>query len=245
MSTLARIMWDHCDQFPIDELAAALAPYGLTVQEFVTGADRYEIEISGPDLPEDLAAIEARARNATPGPWLHYGDGEKEVYVDPDVWDDAPMIACDLGRLADAEFIAAARTDIPALLAKVRRLETERDEARAEAEQLRGDIGAAIQALPDGSVARTLAEQISNALADARADGIRRMEAGRAVALALDTARRRGACVGAIAALTWAHQFLGHSGLAALADDLKAGNPRASDLTRYVQNAVMEVAGDE
>jgi hypothetical protein len=53
----------------------------------------------------DLDAIEARANAATPGPWK---EGSNDVY-----------------SVRNAAFIAAARTDVPALIARVRELEAE------------------------------------------------------------------------------------------------------------------------
>lgn len=87
----------------------------------------------------DLDAIEARANAATPGPWLVVGPcgdcgrfhaaearferevGEFGAYYAS--WHPA-IDGCtpDGGREHDADFIAAARTDIPALVAEVRRL---------------------------------------------------------------------------------------------------------------------------
>ncbi len=60
--------------------------------------------------PLDLDAIEARCDAATRGPWK----------VDLDVFDKQGQ------ELRDATFIAAARTDVPALLALVRELEAEK-----------------------------------------------------------------------------------------------------------------------
>ena len=68
----------------------------------------------------DLDAIEARAAKTTPGPWVAESrdlDGEHLV-VFPD-GEDATVL-CE----RDARFIAAARTDVPALVAEVRRLRT-------------------------------------------------------------------------------------------------------------------------
>lgn len=74
----------------------------------------------------DLPAIRARAEAATPGPWVSDGS----------VWGD---ISCRTGTLfhdiedpADAEFVAMARTDIPALLAEVERLTRNLEYASAE-----------------------------------------------------------------------------------------------------------------
>ena len=82
----------------------------------------------------DLDAIEQRANAASEGPWEHEGVGEiiqhfslpePATIVSTDV---ACMAYCYGGSAAgverdeDAEFIAHARDDVPALLAEVRRL---------------------------------------------------------------------------------------------------------------------------
>jgi hypothetical protein len=112
--------------------------------------------------PEDLAAIEARCEAATPGPWENSyandtgpdDEGFWEWLV-VDTADGEPVAKVDLSRFNktvrkqeehDAAFIAAARADIPRLLAAVReqsdrvkhyqweasQLQAERDAARAE-----------------------------------------------------------------------------------------------------------------
>jgi hypothetical protein len=68
----------------------------------------------------DLDAIEARANDATEGPWSHYGDLGHEVFQSVTDAEEAPTVAFDIGRVADAAFIAHTRTDVPALLAIVR-----------------------------------------------------------------------------------------------------------------------------
>lgn len=87
-------------------------------------------------LPErELAAIEARAAAATPGPW-EWSERVRLVSrsrwvgdASPEVSDDAeplPIIVTDGGVYpphgADRPFLAHARTDVPTLLAEVRRL---------------------------------------------------------------------------------------------------------------------------
>lgn len=70
---------------------------------------------------ETLDAIEACANAATPGPWEHGGN-------DGLVWPERvgdPVSAST--EPEDADFIAAARTDVPALVAEVRRLRAERE----------------------------------------------------------------------------------------------------------------------
>jgi len=88
----------------------------------------------------DLDAIEARANAATPGPWR---DQHHEC---SEVWGPAPdsqthsMQIARIGRaqfdVLNAAFIAHARTDVPALIARVRELEAERDQALADYQDL-------------------------------------------------------------------------------------------------------------
>lgn len=84
----------------------------------------------------DLAAIRARAEKATPGPWNHGGSASDATngYTDEWVWEgtghpigdpDAPDTRICSASAADASFIAHARTDIPALLEEVERLQDE------------------------------------------------------------------------------------------------------------------------
>lgn len=82
---------------------------------------------------DELKAIEARAHAATPGPW-HEGvgklrDGEtREMVISPA---DDVIVALAYGGFGnpvdrttqDRKFIASARTDVPALVAEVRRLQ--------------------------------------------------------------------------------------------------------------------------
>ena len=80
---------------------------------------------------EQLAAIRARCDAATPGPWVArlvynavYGAEAEGVRSEP----DGTMI-CGPGfphpGAEDAEFIAAARADVPALLEEISRLREE------------------------------------------------------------------------------------------------------------------------
>lgn len=83
----------------------------------------------------NLDEIEARANAATPGPWR---DQHHEC---SEVWGPAPdsqthsMQIARIGRaqfdVLNAAFIAAARTDVPTLIARVRELEAECDALRA------------------------------------------------------------------------------------------------------------------
>ena len=77
--------------------------------------------MTDPMTPERLAEIEARAEAATEGPWEAWDRGIGfEVHVNGEGLNSEFR---ETFRQADAEFIAAARTDVPALLAEVRRLQ--------------------------------------------------------------------------------------------------------------------------
>ena len=89
-----------------------------------------------PMTTERLAEIEARANSATQGPWKwHPYMGSGATLAKPNhpfhehnilkTTDDWPPVA------PDADFIAAARTDVPALLAEVRRLQDAAERVRA------------------------------------------------------------------------------------------------------------------
>lgn len=80
--------------------------------------------------PLDLEAIEARSNAATAAPWEAVCDSTRpDIYTksrDGGYMDEGHLLSmskyenCD-----DAEFIAKARTDIPALIAEIRRLRAE------------------------------------------------------------------------------------------------------------------------
>lgn len=67
-----------------------------------------------------LDAIQARADAATDGPWeATWGPREPaRVWVEDDF--DEPLATLAVGAGLDAEFIAAARTDVPVLVAALR-----------------------------------------------------------------------------------------------------------------------------
>ena len=82
--------------------------------------------------PLDLALIKARAEIATPGPWKTWGMSVLADPVGDSNLDTAILVARTSYRNAnghprtnDADFIAAARTDVPALLAEIERLRGE------------------------------------------------------------------------------------------------------------------------
>lgn len=101
--------------------------------------------------PEQLAEIQKRADAATPGPWHRVGPPWNRYLPFVIAGDTDPHVGrfvCDLdsdpadepdepgNEVADAEFIAHAREDVPALVAEVKRLTAERDADRAEIVQL-------------------------------------------------------------------------------------------------------------
>ncbi|MGW4919737.1 hypothetical protein ACWEPO_25980, partial [Streptomyces albidoflavus] len=87
-----------------------------------------------PLSPEYLAEIAARDEAATAGPWCT--DGAEIYQGDEYAWDAfwvGETCRADEadGGTVDAAFIAAARTDVPALLAEVERLRAELAAERA------------------------------------------------------------------------------------------------------------------
>lgn len=88
---------------------------------------------------EELAEIEARANAATKGPWTHetvaqsvclspLPEGVEEFEVP--LLDHEGNDLWPWGRMEDMAFAYAARADVPALLAKVRRLQAENAQLR-------------------------------------------------------------------------------------------------------------------
>jgi hypothetical protein len=92
----------------------------------------------------DLEAVEARANAATPGPWwVSEGadDYGTDVFAMPEARDPLGNFVCRTGKgflydagTTDAEFIAYAREDVPALVAAVRALEGECERLHEEVE---------------------------------------------------------------------------------------------------------------
>lgn len=77
--------------------------------------------------PDELQAIKARAEKATPGPWDTFGYDETPLrfYTWRVRGPDHFNLALDLSK-GDAEFIAVTRTDVPALVTAVERLQVEK-----------------------------------------------------------------------------------------------------------------------
>lgn len=93
----------------------------------------------------DIEAIKARADKATAGPWAwnsRHGLGAPNRLV---MW-PSHEYGCDLdieGEEADLDFIAHARTDIPALIAALEAAERERDACAGLASQAVSDMATA------------------------------------------------------------------------------------------------------
>jgi hypothetical protein len=93
--------------------------------------------------PEREAEIAARVEAATPGPWC---TDSWEIYQGAEYVAGAEWIGetCRAGEMddsrADAEFVAHARTDVPALLAELAAVRAERDQARAEAIECKSSV---------------------------------------------------------------------------------------------------------
>jgi hypothetical protein len=85
----------------------------------------------------DVDAIRQRAENATPGPW-RWSDKADALIAEGESFETIfnLRLVTPTSR-ADAEFIAHAREDIPALLAEVTRLSEENQRLRDDLETLR------------------------------------------------------------------------------------------------------------
>lgn len=87
---------------------------------------------------EELSRIEALANAATPGPW-EVSDSEP---LNGCIWSVGPICGYDgdaLGlRVGDpnADFVAAAREDVPKLIAEVRRQRAELERTKAKVAEL-------------------------------------------------------------------------------------------------------------
>jgi len=100
---------------------------------------------------EELEAIEAREAAATPGPWVCWDEAimstaKPQCEAECVLWADANS-GTDGGRIfytrdEDAEFIAHARQDVPALLAEVKRLKAEAERLTRERDAAVGDLRA-------------------------------------------------------------------------------------------------------
>lgn len=112
--------------------------------------------------PEQIAAIRKRLEAATPGPWV-------DVLYEDDTQTEALDVVhaknhkCWIGSIAgpsDAEFIAAAPTDIAALLAHIAALDAELAAAREENARLRKVAEAARTVFERAAAGEYLGESI-------------------------------------------------------------------------------------
>jgi hypothetical protein len=71
---------------------------------------------------EELAAIEARCRAATPGPWRSFIEGRDHTSGDSFIQTTGDDIYLTGATAADQDFIANARQDIMRLVDEIRRL---------------------------------------------------------------------------------------------------------------------------
>jgi hypothetical protein len=92
----------------------------------------------------DLAALRSLVERATPGPWEDLGDGtwfkDREIcgpaYRDAQGNRCVPVVCSTPPRPNDADFIAASRTAVPALLDMVEALKAEAERLREERDVL-------------------------------------------------------------------------------------------------------------
>lgn len=83
--------------------------------------------------PEQLAEIEARVAAVTPGIWAKVTDEDGYLMVmseTENICGFGDMEEVEQQDLDNARFIAWAKTDIPALIAEVRRLQESLDDAK-------------------------------------------------------------------------------------------------------------------
>lgn len=119
----------------------------------------------------DLDAIRERLADASDGPWRRYETMQADVYViGPGGLLGDDLVAGPTYNIRNADFIAAARDDVPALLAEVERLRAALSRAedtvtvyRADSERARRAERRAEPAAPSAS-----AEQVREVLAHAR-----------------------------------------------------------------------------
>jgi hypothetical protein len=71
---------------------------------------------------KELDKIEARLRDAAPGPWVSFVEGRDHASGDSFIQTPADDIYLSGATVADQDFIAHARADLPRLLIEVRRL---------------------------------------------------------------------------------------------------------------------------
>ena len=101
---------------------------------------------------EELREIEQRAEKATPGPWKVESSTEGDWVLDNR--DD--VIAGTFVQEGDADFIAHAREDVPALIAEVRRLRETSPFSLAEIQLIRGCVTFSPYGSDEGEIKRLI-----------------------------------------------------------------------------------------
>jgi hypothetical protein len=71
---------------------------------------------------EELDVIEARIKEATPGPWASFVEGRDHTSGSSFIRTPVSDIELSGATVSDQDFIAHARDDVPRLLREVRRL---------------------------------------------------------------------------------------------------------------------------
>lgn len=98
-----------------------------------------------------LDEIQARLADATPGPWVPGYDAGWTVEV-PEGAEIAAMTDQEAGQgRADADFIAHAREDMPALIEFARRVEAVLDDHESTNEQVFDELDRAMKRLNGGA----------------------------------------------------------------------------------------------
>lgn len=158
------------------------------------------VVVSGPAEPVDLdlAAVEARAAAATPGPWVveRCSDGRESISApewDGGVWVAATEDYATDYATEDAEFIAHARSDVPALVAEVKRLRDALDSRKPPTDQALTKLHDRAHRQPQSRVWRIVDWLVHSLDAE-------RLEKRRLT----DEVERLRLDLGAIAELTWA-----------------------------------------
>lgn len=139
----------------------------------------------------DLDAIEARVGAATEGPWVaECGSSNSPCIdfvltenIDPRLDDRASIAETYTDEAENADFIASARTDVPRLVAEVRRL-------RAQVERLTAPLGESVARTLDKRLAETIRERDEARAALERVEALHRpvvVEVG-------DTGNQVGVC---------------------------------------------------
>jgi hypothetical protein len=103
---------------------------------------------------EELNAIEARANAAMAGPWFSYYAGSSDWVIET-TESESHIATCyrrHAGECPDASFIANARTDVPALVAEIRRIKQEMyQEALDDMRQLAAPLFAELEKRKEGA----------------------------------------------------------------------------------------------